>query len=66
MFSSYWEKASQISEAVKELGTKSVRKIAQATGVGKTCCASPYEGKSGQKSAPRIGSMGIFMRPILR
>ena len=36
MLSSYWEKACQIGEAVKELGSDSVRKIAKATGVSKS------------------------------
>ena len=36
MLSSYWKKARQIGEAVKELGTESVRQVAQATGISKS------------------------------
>ena len=36
MLGTFWNKARQIGKAIKELGTKSVRKIAKATGFSKS------------------------------
>ncbi len=52
MLSNYWQKACRIGEAAREIGTDSVRKIAQATGVSKSAAHRHMKAKLSRNQHP--------------